>query len=123
MIVGVMTTCIEPKQPGLFDVQDRLEELHETGDPLQRLDRVIDWDVFRPVLAAIPKDDPKGPGGRPAFEQHDPLRADRPACPQDVVIARNNPDSDLQIPQNDPTAHRDYATTTGSRRHFVIISC
>jgi IS5 family transposase len=68
MIVGVMTTCIEPKQPGLFDAQDRLEELHEMGDPLQRLDRVIDWDVFRPVLAAIPKDDPKGPGGRPAFD-------------------------------------------------------
>ena len=68
MISLVMAAYLETKQPGLFDAQDRLEELHAMGDPLQRLDRIIDWDVFRPVLATIPKEDPKGPGGRPAFD-------------------------------------------------------
>ena len=68
MISLVMAAYIETKQPGLFDAQDRLEELQAMGDPLQRLDRIIDWDVFRPVLATIPKADPKGPGGRPAFD-------------------------------------------------------
>jgi IS5 family transposase len=68
MIVFVMAAYIEPKQPGLFDAQDRLAELHAMGDPLHKLDSVIDWEVFRPVLARIPKDDPAGPGGRPAFD-------------------------------------------------------
>lgn len=63
-----MATYIQPKQPGLFDAQERLEELHAMGDPLQRLDSIIDWDVFKPVLAMLPKEDPKGPGGRPAFD-------------------------------------------------------
>lgn len=68
MIVLVMTAYIEARQPGLFDAQDRLEELHAMGDPLARLDSIVDWEVFRPVLARIPKSDPKGPGGRPAFD-------------------------------------------------------
>ncbi|MBU3666869.1 MAG: IS5 family transposase, partial [Chthoniobacterales bacterium] len=46
----------------------RLEELHEMGDPLARLDTVVDWAVFAPILSRLPKVDPKGPGGRPSFE-------------------------------------------------------
>lgn len=62
-----MTSYIEPKQRGLFDASERLEELHRMGDPLARLDSVIDWSVFEPVLGLIPKAEPKGPGGRPGF--------------------------------------------------------
>jgi IS5 family transposase len=63
-----MPAYIKPRQPGLFDAQDRLEELHGMGDPLQRLDDVIDWNLFKPVLDMIPKEEPKAPGGRPGFE-------------------------------------------------------
>jgi len=63
-----MPAYIKPKQPGLFDAHDRLEELHRMGDPLQRLDDVIDWNLFKPVFDMIPKEAPKAPGGRPAFE-------------------------------------------------------
>lgn len=62
-----MTAYVQPKQPGLFDAHDRLEELHKMGDPLRRLDEVIDWSVFEPVLALIPREKPEGPGGRPGF--------------------------------------------------------
>lgn len=62
-----MESYIEPKQPGLFDASERLEELHKMGDPLARLDAVIDWSAFEPVLDLIPKAEPKGPGGRPGF--------------------------------------------------------
>ena len=62
-----MASYIEPKQRGLFDTTERLEELHKMGDPLARLDAVIDWSVFEPVMGLIPKADPKGPGGRPGF--------------------------------------------------------
>ena len=64
---GTMLKYIEPNQSGLFDMAIRLEELHEMGDPLARLDEVIDWTLFEPVLDRIPKVEPKGPGGRPPF--------------------------------------------------------
>ena len=62
-----MPHYINANEPGLFDVEERLEELHALGDPLRRLDDVIDWAVFDPVLAQLPKAEPKGPGGRPGF--------------------------------------------------------
>ena len=62
-----MASYIEPKQRGLFDTSERLEELHKLGDPLARLDAVIDWSIFEPVMRLIPKAEPKGPGGRPGF--------------------------------------------------------
>ena len=62
-----MPHYINANEPGLFDVEERLEELRVLGDPLRRLDDVIDWAVFDPVLAQLPKAEPKGPGGRPGF--------------------------------------------------------
>ena len=38
------------------------------GDPLARLDEVVDWEVFAAVLDGIPRVEAKGPGGRPAYE-------------------------------------------------------
>lgn len=62
-----MSKYIEPNESGLFDKAARLEELHEMGDPLARLDEVIDWTLFTPVFERIPKAEPRGLGGRPAF--------------------------------------------------------
>jgi IS5 family transposase len=62
-----MKAYIKPGQPGLFDKAARLDELHDLGDPLARLDSLIDWARFEPVLARIPKPDAAGLGGRPAF--------------------------------------------------------
>lgn len=57
-----------PRNPGLFDRAERLEDLRALGDPLARLDEVVDWAVFAPVLvqAETPKDHDRG--GRPAWE-------------------------------------------------------
>ena len=62
-----MSEYIQPNQGSLFDKAIRLEELHQMGDPLARLDEVIDWSLFAPVLARLPKAEPKGLGGRPPF--------------------------------------------------------
>ena len=62
-----MSEYIQPNQSGLFDKAIRLEELHQMGDPLARLDEVIDWSLFAPVLARLPKAEPRGLGGRPPF--------------------------------------------------------
>ena len=66
-----MRTCkryIEPAENGLFDSQNRLEQIHRMGDALAALDAVLDWAIFTPVLERIPRVEPKGPGGRPAYE-------------------------------------------------------
>ena len=62
-----MSKYIKPNESGLFDKAMRLEELHKMGDPLARLDEVIDWSLFEPVFALIPKKEPEGLGGRPSF--------------------------------------------------------
>ena len=62
-----MSKYLQPSEGGLFDKAMRLEELHEMGDPLARLDEVIDWTLFAAVFERLPKAEPKGFGGRPAF--------------------------------------------------------
>ena len=61
-----MPKYVESNESGLFDKAARLEELPEMGDPLARLDDVIDWSLFEPVFDRIPKAEPKGLGGRPS---------------------------------------------------------
>ena len=63
----MMSKPIAPKERGLFDKATRLEELPAMGDPLARLDEVIDGTVFDPVCERLPRVEPKGLGGRPAF--------------------------------------------------------
>lgn len=58
-----MSKYIETNDRGLFDRDERLEELHELGDPLARLDEVIDWGIFQPVFERLEKPEAKAPGG------------------------------------------------------------
>ncbi|WP_391345271.1 transposase [Azospirillum sp. A23] len=55
-------------QAGLFDLQDRYAELSKSGDPLERLLSVVDFEVFRPTLdAALGRKD-RSRGGRPPLD-------------------------------------------------------
>ena len=56
---------------GCFDVALRGQWLEAKGDPLSRLDAVIDWEGFRPLLTQALAKPAKGPGGRPA---NDPVK-------------------------------------------------
>jgi transposase, IS5 family len=58
---------VQPANSGLFDADERLEQLRAMGDPLAALDAMMDWSIFEPVLARISAAEPKGPGGRPAY--------------------------------------------------------
>jgi IS5 family transposase len=62
-----MSKYLQPNESGLFDKATRLEELQSMGDPLAKLDAVIDWMLFAAVFERLPKVEPKGLGGRPAF--------------------------------------------------------
>jgi len=41
-----MSQYRQPNERGLFDKAMRLEELQSLGDPLARLDDVMDWTLF-----------------------------------------------------------------------------
>ena len=55
-------------QMGLFDKEDRLEKLSQLGDSLVRLNNVIQWEMFRPILSQSLLKETKGPGGRPPYD-------------------------------------------------------
>ena len=52
-------------QPGFFDHRDRLEQLEKLGDPLPHIDRVVDWEGFRPIIEGTRPPRAAHTGGRP----------------------------------------------------------
>jgi len=40
-------------QPGFFDWQNRFEKLDRTGDPLLKLNRAVNWELFRAGLETL----------------------------------------------------------------------
>ena len=55
-------------QPGFFDVDESLKDLSAKGDALERLSRIVDFELFRNDLArAVPRSD-GSKGGRPPFD-------------------------------------------------------
>lgn len=57
-------------QGGFFDAEMRLQDISKQGDPLEKLDKHISWEMFRPVLenalCTYEKDPSKG--GRPSYD-------------------------------------------------------
>jgi len=51
-------------QNSLFDLDNRYASLSEAGDPLERLNAVIDWEIFRPLLERIDAKERKTAAGR-----------------------------------------------------------
>ena len=57
------------KKPGFFDVQDRLQDLSKTGDPLEKITRVVNFEIFRPEIEkAINIKANLVSGGRPPWD-------------------------------------------------------
>lgn len=54
-------------QTGLFDLENRYASLSEAGDPLERLNAVMDWEIFRPILERIDVKKRKSAAGRKAL--------------------------------------------------------
>ena len=57
------------RQPGFFDVEERLRELSAKGDELERLSALVDFEAFRSDLErAVPRSD-RAKGGRPPYDR------------------------------------------------------
>jgi transposase, IS5 family len=55
-------------QPGFFDSDERLKVLSAAGDPLERLAKVVDFEVFRGDLEAALSRSDRAQGGRPPYD-------------------------------------------------------
>lgn len=55
-------------QPGFFDEAERLAKLTKLKDPLEALKQHIDFEIFRPQLAAVFDRDRKSAAGRKAYD-------------------------------------------------------
>jgi hypothetical protein len=57
-------------QGGFFDADFRLEEISAQGDPLEKLDQHIDWEIFRVELKRTFRPDERdaSKGGRPSYD-------------------------------------------------------
>lgn len=56
------------EQLGFFDLPDHLKRLSEAGDPLEEMERVIDFEAFRPALDAALAYSGGAKGGRPPYD-------------------------------------------------------
>jgi len=56
------------KYHSFFDEDFRLEKLSKKNDPLEKLNKLIDWEIFRPELNNSFKETPKSKGGRPPYD-------------------------------------------------------
>jgi IS5 family transposase len=55
-------------QIGLFDVENRLSELSEMGDPLEKLGKAVNWNRFKPVIDKAFRKERKSNAGRPPYD-------------------------------------------------------
>lgn len=58
---------MKTNQPGFFDFDQRMKELG-AQDPLARLNELVHWDDFRPILEKYVLKEAKAPGGRPRYD-------------------------------------------------------
>ena len=55
-------------QTGLLDWQLRFKQLDNGGDPLPRIQNVVDWELFRPLLEVVRDRERKSSAGRKPFD-------------------------------------------------------
>lgn len=52
----------------LFDEEFRLEKIDKNGDPLVRLNRIVDWEMFRPLLEQLRTKEHKSNAGAKGYD-------------------------------------------------------
>jgi IS5 family transposase len=55
-------------QTGLLDWQIRFKQLDNGGDPLPKIQRIVDWKLFRPLLEVVRDKERKSSAGRKPFD-------------------------------------------------------
>jgi len=50
-------------QPGFFDLDKRMRKIDSNGDPLTKIDQVVDWEFFHPAIEKARQKPRKSPAG------------------------------------------------------------
>ena len=56
-------------QTSFFGLEDRYQQLSRSGDPLERLSRAIDWELFRPPLLRVDEKPRTSNAGRKSVDR------------------------------------------------------
>ncbi|MEM9148758.1 MAG: transposase [Pseudomonadota bacterium] len=59
---------MEGRQPGFWDMEERLRELSAQGYPLKKLGTMVNFEIFRGELDAAVRRRDRSKGGRPPFD-------------------------------------------------------
>ena len=59
---------MKARQLSFFDEAKRYEKITKLGDPLERLDSVMDWEMFRAPLNKVCQKEDYTRGGRPPID-------------------------------------------------------
>jgi IS5 family transposase len=59
---------VKMKQLGLFDIENRYDRIDKCGDPLMKLNEVIDWEEFRPGLMKVREKERKSNAGAKSYD-------------------------------------------------------
>lgn len=54
-------------QLSFFDAEKRYEKITELGDPLEKLNSIMNWEMFREKLTAVCQKEDYTKGGRPSM--------------------------------------------------------
>ena len=54
---------------GFFDLEFKMDDINKHEPPLQKLDKVINWEIFHPILESELLNKNKGKGSRPPFDK------------------------------------------------------
>ncbi len=57
------------RQPGFFDLEERLAALSKSGDSLERLASMVEFEIFRPALNRARRRSDRSKGGRPPYDR------------------------------------------------------
>lgn len=68
MIIKNNTEGKEMMQTGLLDWQIRFKQLDSGGDPLPKIQTMVDWKLFRPLLEVVRDKERKSNAGRKPFD-------------------------------------------------------
>jgi IS5 family transposase len=55
-------------QTSFFDQENRLAQLEKLGDPLPRLESIVDWNDFKPLLKKVHQKKRKSNAGRKPYD-------------------------------------------------------
>jgi len=55
-------------QPGFFDFDKRLSKIDKQGDPLAKIDKAVNWEIFRPILEKAREKERKSAAGAKGYD-------------------------------------------------------